>query len=710
MNLGLILAFCSSCLSGAEAGIQETMLLPIPQSASLMDAGGRATQFSLELAGREFPELASAFKEDWPGLVSPRGRAVRLVLDTRLGQEEHRLTLDQKVELRAGSSVGLAWGLATLAQLGLQGVSVAEISDLPATEFRCLTLDVARRYHSPSVLRQMVRWCSAAKVRLIQLHLTDHQNWMLPTKVLAGIDRRNSHGRPAYSQEELRSLVRFAAARGVAIVPEIDVPGHSSLLIQHDPDLFEIKGSPSRDCINFASPKVRRVLKILIKEAAETFCTAPYTHLGGDEASHPDAEKDPQVTEALRRLGPNATVDMIFADFLGDLGDYVLSLKKRPIFWEGFHASDYAKKRIPEKALIVAWEGAYYPAQKLIDDGYSIINAGWDPLYVVNHYPWDAFTLAPLPTLYGLSKDRFGIVNWIDGKERGVDLTPSSAVKGAMLCWWEGHEWNAQATLPRRILAFGARLWNPNAEARYESFVRRADFVEKSLIAAMFPLGHSLASNRLGAAGSFADEAMLLAEANRPGIMVRAEQRRTPTKDSPSLPIKTTESGVWHLQAFKGDQPVGEAAFAFLHRGEFTPNLALGAIAVGSSPEDPQFPASRVTDGFADHVSSFWLAYPLPASLTIDLKTPMEANRVDVVPFWAAGQGCEYRVEILGDTGAWTNVTDSNSVALPVTKEGQIYRFARQKIRQVRVTVLRSAQYPPLMGRIHEVRVFLDRD
>lgn len=687
------------------------MLLPMPQSVSHLKPGSQPTLFNLESAAEELQELASAFEEDWPGLVSPKGVAVSLILDPKLGPEEHKLKLGSKAAvIRAGSSVGLAWGLAALAQLGQQGVKAAEISDHPATEFRCLTLDVARRYHSPSILRQMVRWCSAAKIRFIQLHLTDHQNWMLPTKVLAGIDRRNRHGRPAYSQEELRSLVRFAAARGVAIMPEIDVPGHSSLLIQHDPDLFELKGSPSRDCINFASPEVRRTLKTMVKEAAQMFNTSPFIHLGGDEASHPDAEKDPQVAEALRRLGPKATVDMIFADFLGDLGETVLSLKKRPVFWEGFRASAYAQQRIPRKALIVAWEGAYYPAQKLIDDGYSVINAGWDPLYVVNHYPWDAFTLAPLPTLYGLSKDRFGIVNWTDEKERGVDLAPSSAVKGAMLCWWEGHEWNAQATLPRRILAFGARLWNPKAEAKYESFVSRAGHVEKSLKAAMFPFRHSLAANRLGAAGSFAGEATLLAEAIRPGIIVRAEQRKTPTRESPPLPITITESGVWHLQAFKGDQPLGEAAFAVLHKGEFTPNLALGAEAVGSSREDPQFPASRVTDGFADQVSSFWLAYPLPASLTLDLKRPVVANRVDVVPFWATGQGCQYKVEVSGDGTAWKDATDSSSVAKPVTKEGQIHRFAPQKVRKVRVTVQRSAQYPPLMGRIHEVRLFLDRN
>ncbi len=622
---------CALCIAATAAG-QMDQLLPRPASASGTSAGMSRLRCAMPSSG-PFAEQVAAFREDHPGLDHAQGRRVRMVKDARLAEEEYQLTVGRMIEIRAATEIGAAWALATLSQLQAQSIEKAKVRDKPAHAFRAVSLDVARRYHSMSTLRSMVRWCQAAKVRTLFLHLTDDQNWMLPSEVVKGVDRFNTHGKPAYTREEMRDLQTFAAARGVAIVPELDIPGHSSLLVRHDPELFQIQGSASSNCINFGSPKVREVVGRLLDEMSATFDRSPYLHLGGDEAWYPDAQQDPHMAQAMTRLGEGASPAEVFADFVGFAAERVLARGKTPVVWEGFGRTDFARKRIPRETVVIAWEGHYYPPEQLVADGYRVVNAGWDPLYVVHHYPFPAMTLAPLPRLYAFDPNVFGHVVGPQGPLR-VDLSPHGSVMGGLLCWWEGPEWSAHETLPLRILAFGARLWNPAGEADYARFLRRAE----TRIAEL-------------AAGQTSERAK---------------------------------------------------------RVTVVPNLAHRAKVVASVPEDPQFPASFVTDGFADDETAYWLGYPAPCSVTIDLGKPTALNRVDVVPFWSAGAGLRYRVETSQEGLAWWRVADTTETESAPTPQGDTHRFPPVEARYIRIEVVSSRQFPPSMARIVEVRAFLD--
>jgi len=619
------------CIAASAAG-QVDQVLPRPVSARGNSVGMSSLRFSLPDGG-PFAEQVAAFREDYPDRDHAQGKRLRMVKDARLAEEEYHLTLGRTIEIRAATEIGAAWALETLIQLPGQGVEKGEVRDKPARAFRAVSLDVARRYHSVSTLRSMVRWCKAAKVRTLFLHLTDDQNWMLPSEVVKGVDRFNTHGKPAYTRQEMRDLQAFAAARGVAIVPELDVPGHSSLLVRHDPALFQIQGSASSNCINFGSPKVREVVGRLLDEMAATFDRSPYLHIGGDEAWYPDAQKDPDMAEAMTRLGSGAGPAEVFADFVGFAAERVLARGKTPVVWEGFGRTDFARKRIPRETVVIAWEGHYYPPEQLVADGYRVVNGGWDPLYVVHHYPFPAMTLAPLPRLYAFDPNVFGHVTGPEGPLR-TDLAPHGSVMGGLLCWWEGPEWSAHQTLPLRILAFGARLWNPAGETDYALFLRRA--------------GARIASLSAG-----------------------------PTPDRSQ-------------------------------RVSVVPNLAHRAKVVASVPEDPQFPASFLTDGFADDETAYWLGYPAPCSVTLDLGKPTALNRVDVVPFWSAGTGLRYRVETSLTGLAWWRVVDTTETETAPTPQGDTHRFSPVEARYIRIEAVSSRQFPPSMARIVEVRAFLE--
>lgn len=607
------------------------------------------------------------------------------------------MALGPNPTLVAGGSTGVAWGLQSLGQILTTGARIERVEDSPDFAFRAVMIDVARRYHSPSTLRRIVRWCQLGKVRYLQLHLTDDQNWMMPSEVLKGVDSRNTHKRPAYTKQELTELQAYARARGISIIPEIDLPGHSTLLCQHDPDVFRIQGSPSTNCINFASPIVRTKLTQLIHEVADVFPDAPYIHLGGDEAWYPTPEKDPHFAAQADK-----SAQQIFVDFVAELSRVVLKRGRTPIVWEGFGRSDYANATIPRETVVIAWENHYYPADELLADGYRIVNAGWNPGYVVNHYPWDAYTLVPLPKMYQWDPRVFGLVT----HDHTRNLGDSPNLLGGLMCWWEGHEWNAQRVLPHRIATFGARLWNRNGERDYAAFQKRLDSALTRIDRESFPY-------RLSIEGAvrdteFEEGITLSAASDRRTVVAFRTDGQIPGLKDTLAEIKLQESAVVTIQAYREGHPIGETQFLPVHRVKVVKNLALGKPVTTTAAIDPDFPPARLTDGVADVVGSYWLGYPNPVSATIDLGKSIEFNRIDVVAFYAAGQAARYRISVSLDGKEWTTLADASAQTQGAPAEGYLHKFEKQSARYVRLECVSSTQHPATMSRIHEVRIFMD--
>ena len=186
------------------------------------------------------------------------------------------------------------------------------VATVLAKPLNILTLDVARRYHSLSTLRYLIRCCELAKVPFLQLHLTDDQNWMFPSKLVPSIEKLNQHRKPAYSVSELRGLQSFGKKHGVTLIPEIDLPGHSSILVRFEPKKFGINGRGN--CINFSSPEVREFSKALLQEVSEVFIDSPYIHIGGDEANYSELTLDPSFSQQRAKQGDSWTTAHSFPD------------------------------------------------------------------------------------------------------------------------------------------------------------------------------------------------------------------------------------------------------------------------------------------------------------------------------------------------------------------------------------------------------------
>jgi hexosaminidase len=244
-------------------------------------------------------------------------------LEPGLGAEGYRLTVDASgVRVVASATAGLRWAVQTLRQLYAGGtLPHVDIVDRPRYGYRGALLDVARWCHPIGFVRRFVDLMARYKLNTLHLHLTDDQGWRLdvpswPRLTEVGAWRAESsvgHRRDGrfdgvphggfYTRAELRDLVAYAAARGITVMPEIDLPGHMQAAIAAYPELGNEPGRRhavrtswgiSTHVLNCA-PGTLAFARDVLDELVDVF-PSEVIHLGGDEvppdewAASPDAK------------------------------------------------------------------------------------------------------------------------------------------------------------------------------------------------------------------------------------------------------------------------------------------------------------------------------------------------------------------------------------------------------------------------------------
>src|SRR6185436_7462241 len=156
-------------------------------------------------------------------------------------------------------------------------------------------LDVARHDHPIEAIKNVVQLCRFYKARYLQLHLTDDQGWTFPSTKYPQLGTKNygAHGGVAprrYKLDELKELVAYADTRGVTIVPEFEVPGHSGAAVRALPEIFDAIDPQSKQpigigCMNMSNEAIYPALDTIIGEMCQVFASSPYFHIGSDEVT-----------------------------------------------------------------------------------------------------------------------------------------------------------------------------------------------------------------------------------------------------------------------------------------------------------------------------------------------------------------------------------------------------------------------------------------
>ena len=316
--------------------------------------------------------------------ASQAGDIVLRLSDTVTADEGYRLSVAATGVVVEGRTYrGVAWGTATLLQAiertgGKLRIPSMTIEDQPVAKYRGLLIDVGRQWHPVESMRPIIEMCRLYKINYVQLHLNDNTAgpvMAFPSRAFPQLATARKGKRTTYTLEEITGLVKYADERGVTLVPELSGPG------AHAGPLRSL--SPRGNTLDVWNDKTYERLGVLLGEIAAVFKSSPYIHLGGDEGSFGHLGKSPEEM-AFRESNAIKTGPLNY--YLSRMDAIVKKLGKRTICWEGFGGDGGG---LPKDIIVMPYESAFNPADKLVRNGFSVINTAWKPLYVVGGRKWD---------------------------------------------------------------------------------------------------------------------------------------------------------------------------------------------------------------------------------------------------------------------------------------------------------------------------------
>lgn len=309
--------------------------------------------------------------------------------------ESYKLTVDANgVNISANTRFGALRAMETLLQLmqnGAENTSIpwVTIEDSPRFPWRGLLLDSARHFLPIPDIKRQIDGMAAAKLNVLHWHLTDDQGWRFSSKRYPKLTQLASDGL-FYTPEQMREIVRYAAERGIRVVPEIDMPGHASAIAVAYPELMSAPGP-------YAMERHWGVLKPVLdptKEATYTFADAmvselaaifpdPYLHIGGDEVDDSQWKANAAIQRFLR---DNKLADShaLQAYFNRKLETILEKHHRQMVGWDEIYHPD-----LPKSILIQSWQGQDALGQ-VAQNGYKgILSTGFyldQPQSTAYHY------------------------------------------------------------------------------------------------------------------------------------------------------------------------------------------------------------------------------------------------------------------------------------------------------------------------------------
>ncbi|MBD5359317.1 MAG: family 20 glycosylhydrolase [Bacteroides sp.] len=303
--------------SGFEASAAIENLMPKPKQVELTSSEGFAIGRAVALDDPTESAELLRFMADC-GLTHSAGAAAKISVtiapvdgayDYELADypdEAYRLSVGtDEIAITAPTALGViraAQTLRLMAQDCGQAIEGATITDWPAFKLRGFMHDVGRSFIPLDELKREIDLLSRFKVNTFHWHLTDYTGWRLEINAYPELTGEKGITRfpgQYYTQAQARELQDYAAERGVIIIPEIDMPGHSHPFEQAMGHGMQTEAGKAE-------------LKVILSEVAELFDKAPYIHIGGDETSFQDS-------------------------YLIEMIDYVHSLGKRAVIWNRYN-------------------------------------------------------------------------------------------------------------------------------------------------------------------------------------------------------------------------------------------------------------------------------------------------------------------------------------------------------------------------------------
>jgi hexosaminidase len=375
----------------------------------------------------------------------------------------------QQARLSAPTPVGALRGIETFLQLvdlNAQGFGApaVRISDRPRFPWRGLMIDVSRHWMPAEVLHRNIDAMAAVKLNVLHLHLSDNQGFRIESKKYPKLQELGSDGH-YFTQAQITELVAYARDRGIRVVPEIDMPGHSTSWYVGYPELasgpgpyqIERKWGIFDPALDPTREETYTFLDGLIGEVAALF-PDEYLHVGGDEVNGKQWDANAQIAAFKKAQGmkDNADLQLYFNHHLLPI---VQKHGKKMIGWDEIFHPD-----LPKDIVVHSWRGAESLAQTARLGYMSILSNGFYLDFALA--PADYYRVDPLAGA-------------------AASLTPEQAARilGGEACMWG--EFVTPENIDSRIwpstAAIAERSWSPQNVNDVDSMYRRLEVVSREL-------------------------------------------------------------------------------------------------------------------------------------------------------------------------------------------------------------------------------------
>ncbi len=388
----------------------------------------------------------------------------------QLGDDEsYSLEISEnRAKISAPTTVGAMRGLETFLQL-LEGDAggfyfpAVSISDKPRFPWRGLMIDSARHFQPMEVLKRNLDAMAAVKMNVLHWHLTEDQGFRVESKKLPELHQMGSDGN-FYTQEQIREIIKYAADRGIRVMPEFDMPGHATAWLVSHPEIGSAPGpykierqpgifDPTMDPTNEATYKL---LEVFFKEISALF-PDKYMHIGGDENEGKQWNANPKIQAFMKENGikDNHALQTYFnkrlLKFLQKNGKIMMG-------WDEIFQPD-----LPKDVVIHSWRGQKALAEAA-KQGYSgVLSNGYyiDLIFpAAQHYVVD-----PIPADTTLTAEE------------------QKRILGGEATMWS--EWVSPETIDSRIwtrtAAIAERFWSPREVNDIDDMYRRLDVISRQL-------------------------------------------------------------------------------------------------------------------------------------------------------------------------------------------------------------------------------------
>jgi hexosaminidase len=364
------------------------------------------------------------------------------------------------IRLHAKTVFGALHGFETLLQL-VQGQGSAwiippvHIKDAPRFPWRGLLLDPGRHFLPVNEVLRTLDAMAAVKMNVLHWHLTEDQGFRIESLRFPRLQELGSGGE-YYTQQQVRLIVRYASARGIRIVPEFDVPGHSTTWLIGYPELasrpgpfrIEYENGIHDAALDPTRESTYRFLDTFFSEMSELF-PDEYIHIGGDESNGKDWKANPEIVRFMQQHGMKDT-GQLQAYFNSRVQIILKRHHKQMVGWD-----EILQPNLSQDVVVQNWHGTEFLINGARQGHRGLLSK---PYYLDHMYSAaEMYSADPLPAGAGLSSSE------------------TALILGGEACMW-GEQVTALTVDSRiwpRAAAVAERFWSPAAIRDPDDMYRR---------------------------------------------------------------------------------------------------------------------------------------------------------------------------------------------------------------------------------------------